>query len=106
MLPTDEAAPREEIWQSYRAELVRFVAGRVNDATLADDIVHDVFLKALSQIESLQNAGKLRAWLFRITRNAIADYYRARRPTEQLPEDLRAEFPLRRRGPSRSWRSA
>lgn len=80
-----------QLWQGYRAELVRFVTRRVNDATLADDIVHDVLVKALSQLGTLDNLAKLRAWLFRITRNAIVDHYRARRPTEELPDDLRAE---------------
>jgi RNA polymerase sigma-70 factor (ECF subfamily) len=92
-LPLGEATP-PQIWQSYRAELVRFVAGRVNDATIADDIVHDVLLKAFSQLGTLENRAQLRAWLFRITRNAIVDHYRARRPTEQLPDELRAEFPV------------
>lgn len=80
VLPVGETAP-PQIWQSNRTELVRFVAGRVNDATLADDIVHDVLLRALSQIGTLENPAKLRAWLFRITRHAIIDHYRARRPS-------------------------
>jgi RNA polymerase sigma-70 factor (ECF subfamily) len=88
----DEAAP-PEVWQSYRAELVRFVARRVNDATLADDIVHDVFVKALSQIGKLEDSARLRAWLFGITRNAIADHYRARRPTEQPGGQLGGDGP-------------
>lgn len=74
-------------WQAYRAELVRFATKRVGDAAVADDIVHDVLLKALTQLGGLEEPGKLRAWLYRIARNAIVDYYRTRRPSEPLPED-------------------
>ncbi len=85
------AATATQTWQSYRAELVRFVLARVSDAAAADDIVHDVLLKALSHLETLEDPARLRAWLYRITRNAIVDHYRARRPSEPLPEDLKAE---------------
>jgi RNA polymerase sigma-70 factor, ECF subfamily len=92
-MPSPADAAHEQTWLSYRAELVRFVTGRVGDEALADDIVHDVLLKALSQLESLADPTKLRAWLYRITRNTIVDYYRARRPSEPLPEDLQADSP-------------
>lgn len=92
VLPLGEVPP-SQLWQGYRAELVRFVNRRVNDPTAADDIVHDVLVKALSQLATLDDRAKLRAWLFRITRNAIVDHYRARRPTEQLPDEPRAELP-------------
>jgi RNA polymerase sigma-70 factor, ECF subfamily len=82
-----------QTWQAHRAELVRFVTARVSDAAVADDIVHDVLLKALSQLETLNDPAKLRAWLYRITRNAIVDHYRTRRPSEPLPKDLQAEPP-------------
>ena len=87
------AEPAAQAWQSYRAELVRFVLARVRDPAAADDIVHDTLLKALAQIGTLEDPAKLRAWLYRITRNAIVDHYRARRPAEPLPEDLEAESP-------------
>ena len=92
-MPSLAAASPEQTWQSHRAELFRFVLGRVRDEALADDIVHDVLLKALSQIDTLEDPARLRAWLYRITRNAIVDHYRARRPSEPLPEDLELEAP-------------
>jgi RNA polymerase sigma-70 factor, ECF subfamily len=91
-MPRADGTPAET-WQAHRAELVRFVSTRVNDGAAADDIVHDVLLKALAQLEALKDPAKLRAWLYRITRNAIVDYYRARRPAEPLPEDMTAESP-------------
>ncbi len=76
------------IWQAYRAELFRFVLKRVRDDMLAEDIVHDVFIKAHTHWHDLKDPGKLRPWLYRITRNALVDHYRSHRPTEPVPEDL------------------
>ena len=89
-LPVDVAP---QTWESYRAELVRFVGSRVSDGAAADDIVHDVLLKALSQIDTLEDPGRLRGWLYRITRNAVVDHYRHRRPSEPLPPDFETESP-------------
>lgn len=85
------AAIEAGIWRAYRAELYRFVHGRVRDEMLAEDIVHDVFVKAHAHGRDLKDPGKLRPWLYRITRNTLVDHYRARRPTEPVPEDLVGE---------------
>ena len=59
---------------------------------MAEDIVHDVILKAYSRREDLKKTpGKLRPWLYQITRNVLVDYYRSQRPSEPLPEDLIGE---------------
>ena len=75
-------------WQDYRAALVRFVRSRVSDAETAEDIVHDVLVKAYARRDTLRSEEKLDAWLFQMTRNAIVDHYRAKRPSEEVPEDL------------------
>ena len=38
------------------------------------------------RISSLKDDKKLESWLYQITRNAITDYYRNRRVSEELPE--------------------
>ena len=75
-------------WQDYRATLVRFVRSRVSDAEAAEDIVHDVLVKAYARRDSLRSEEKVEAWLFQMTRNAVVDHYRARRPAEAVPDDL------------------
>jgi RNA polymerase sigma-70 factor (ECF subfamily) len=82
---------RSVSWERYRAELNAFVLRRVGNSADAEDIVQDVLVRALAHRDSLRNHAKLRSWLFQITRNAIVDHYRTRRPTEPLPPDLRAE---------------
>jgi len=64
--------PEEQVaWRAYRLELHRFVRARVEDEAAAEDLVHDVLLRAYSQRDTLRDAGQLRPWLYRITRNAL-----------------------------------
>lgn len=79
---------RDQAWQEHRAELYRFVLKRVRDEALAEDIVHDVLLKAFTRQETLRDPRKLRPWLYHITRNAIIDHYRSRKPLEPMPDEL------------------
>lgn len=83
-------------WERLRAELVRFVGARVRDAAVADDIVHDVLVRAIDHLAGPSPPVHLEAWLYRVTRNAIVDHYRARRP-ESLGEDY--EQPADEEGP-------
>jgi RNA polymerase sigma-70 factor (ECF subfamily) len=78
----------EQIWQEYHHKLHGFIQSRVSDASLADDILQDVFARIHSRIESLRDSRKIQSWIYQITRNAIIDYYRARKITEELPESL------------------
>lgn len=64
-------------WGELRARLGRFVGRRVGNPADAEDVVQDVFVRMQRNIDALSSADRLDAWAFRITRNAIADYYRA-----------------------------
>lgn len=56
-----------------------------------DDLVQDVFLKALPRVRDLRDVRRFGPWLAAITRNCANDYYRQNRGedsvTESLPED-------------------
>ncbi len=80
-------------WQAYRHELLGFIRRRVADASIAEDLVHEVLLKAYQHRQELADSRRLRAWLYQITRNTIVDYYRRYRPEEALPADIVSESP-------------
>ena len=67
----------ESRWRELRARLGGFVGRRIGNPADAEDVVQDVFVRMQRNIESLSSTDRLDAWAFRITRNAIADYYRA-----------------------------
>ena len=80
-------------WKQHAAELRSWLRRRLPQPQDVDDMMQDLFIKALrhgSQFCSLQNA---RAWLFEVARNALADRLKRKRETVELPDDLPAAAP-------------
>ena len=77
----------------YRANaqaVYRYIAFRVNDTRLAEDLAGDVFIRALKGIGSYQDQGKpFIAWLYRIAHARVVDHYRQqdRRPASTSLDD-------------------
>jgi RNA polymerase sigma-70 factor, ECF subfamily len=63
-------------WNNIQNELKGFVFKRVKDKALAEDIVHDVFLKVQDKIHQVKEPEKVFGWIYQITRNTITDHYR------------------------------
>lgn len=82
-------------WKEHEARLRGYIAKRVSDRDDVDDILQDVYLKAHASLGTVKSPGRLTAWLFRIAANAVVDHYRARKPGDELPEDLAAPVPER-----------
>jgi RNA polymerase sigma-70 factor (ECF subfamily) len=81
----------EEIWQKLAGGLRGYIRGRVDDHATAEDILQDVFLRIHQKLPTLRASERLEAWVWRITRNAITDYYRRHIDTLPVPETLPAE---------------
>ncbi len=81
----------ETIWHEFAEPLRGFIRKRVANEHDAEDILQQVFVKIQTRLDSLRETEKLQGWLYRIARNAIVDHYRARRPSEPLPESLADE---------------
>ena len=71
------ARTSEQLWHDVHDRLTAFVARRVDDPADVADLVQTVFLRAHQHVASVADEERLLPWLFQITRNAIADYYRA-----------------------------
>ncbi len=83
--------PNEAAWQEFRRKLYRFVQRRVSSPEQAEDIVHDVLVRAYAQKDSLRNTSRWEAWLYQIARNVIVDHYRSSHSMEEVPESLHCE---------------
>lgn len=77
-------------WQTHAPELRHWMRRRLRNPLEADDLLQDVFLKALRQGERFCSVHNARAWLFEVARNLLADRLRVTRETIELPEDLPA----------------
>jgi RNA polymerase sigma-70 factor (ECF subfamily) len=71
-------------------------------ASDVDDLLQDVFLRALPRLRDLRDVARFGPWIAAITRNRANDYYRQTRAvaavTERLPED-EAELPASNTAP-------
>lgn len=63
-------------WSFFQNELQGFVFKRVKDKALAEDIVHDVFLKVQDKMSQLKESEKITSWIYQITKNTIIDHFR------------------------------
>jgi len=77
-------------------ELYKMFASMVHGVVLArvprddvQDIVQDVFLAAYKNLNSLKDDSLFGAWLAKIARNRAAEWYRTRKPTDELDESVR-----------------
>ena len=75
-------------WRKHEAELKAYLAHRLKDAHLADDLLQDVFVKAMRQGARFCGLSSARAWLFEVARNTLADHFRLRKEQVELPDDL------------------
>lgn len=71
-------------WQAHEGELHGFLRRRLADPTAADDVLQDVFLKAMRAGQSFCTLDDPRAWLFQVARNALVDRLRATHESEPL----------------------
>jgi RNA polymerase sigma-70 factor (ECF subfamily) len=75
-------------WRAHEHEIRNYLQHRVSDRHLAEDLLQEVFVKAMrhgSQFCDLENP---RAWLYQVARNALIDYRRLHRETIELPDDI------------------
>ena len=79
-------------WHQHEAELRGWLRHRLRNTVDAEDLLQDVFLKAMRQGERFCAITNARAWLYEVARNALADRLRLARNTVELPEDIRADL--------------
>jgi RNA polymerase sigma-70 factor (ECF subfamily) len=78
-------------WDELHTNIRAFVTRRVRQPADADDIVQQVFLRVHQALPTLREADKLHAWMYQVTRRAIADYYRAPAQRREVPAGLAAD---------------
>lgn len=81
-------------WQAHEGELRSYLRHRAADADTADDVLQDVFVKAMRQGQGFCALDNPRAWLFQVARNALVDRARTAHPHEVFSDELAERTPL------------
>ncbi len=75
------------LYDHYMPKIYRFILLKVSDRDDAEDLTHEVFLKAWQNIGSYVPMGlPFSSWVYRIARNHVIDFYRTRKPTINIDE--------------------
>lgn len=77
-----------ESWTNHEAELRGFLARQMSDARLAEDLLQDVFVKAIAAGAGFCNLENPRAWLFKVARNQVIDHFRRKKQHIELDDDI------------------
>src|SRR5215216_3995059 len=75
------------LFERYHLPLFDFLSRMTGDRTAAEDLVQDIFVRILKYRATYRDGGSFETWLFRIARNARADYFRQRAPIEPIDDE-------------------
>jgi RNA polymerase sigma-70 factor, ECF subfamily len=75
--PAAEPGRFEEIYDEHVVPIYRFIYARVGNRPDAEDLTAQVFMRAVEQLDTTREGGQIVSWLYRVSQNAIADYWRA-----------------------------
>lgn len=97
-LPEKAGNPVAQLFLDRRQAFLNFVRSSVHDLDDAEEILQRASLKIISGADGLRDAESAEAWIYRILRNEIADYFRrravqSRRITDVSPEFLSESLP-------------
>jgi RNA polymerase sigma-70 factor (ECF subfamily) len=78
-------------WQNHKIQLKSYIEMKMDDSSLVEDILQEVYIKANENLQQLKVQGSLKSWLYRITHNVIMDYYRQHKSYDELPDSIEQE---------------
>ncbi len=77
-----------QIHDIYYGPIFRYIAFRIGDQTVAEDLTSEVFVRLLSAIRDRTAPDKtLRGWLYRVAYFVVSDYYRTKYRHEEVSLD-------------------
>jgi RNA polymerase sigma-70 factor (ECF subfamily) len=82
-----ESPVAEAVWSDLHERLRAFVARRVPDRVVTDDLAQEILLRLYTHMGRLRERERLDAWAYQVARNVIADYWRERAARRELPFD-------------------
>lgn len=77
----------EEIYQTYFADVYRYILALSRDAHTAEEVTQETFFRALASIDQFRGDCQLRVWLCQIARNQYLSLCRERKHRAELEQE-------------------
>lgn len=77
----------QTLYTDFSIKLRSYILHKVNDKDLAEDILHDTFIKIDTCCKQGRNCDSPKSYLFQVANNTIADHYRKSKKTVTIPQD-------------------
>lgn len=92
--PADKPSPEViTVLAANHKQFLAFLTKRVGDATTAEDILQDAFVKGMSKAGGIKDDEAIVAWFYRVLRNAVVDHWRHRAAGNRAVEAVARELP-------------
>ena len=82
-----------ELYELLVTIMYRYIYFRVGDDRVAEDLTHDVFVKAYRNIKQFKK-GSVIAWFYTIGKNTVIDHYRKNGVKQRVMNELRQDTKL------------
>jgi RNA polymerase sigma-70 factor (ECF subfamily) len=80
----------QELVRKYAQDVLGLCIAHTKNFHDSEDIMQDVFIKAISKLDTLRDTSRARAWLMQIARRKCIDYHRSRPETLPISEEIEA----------------
>lgn len=74
-----------KIYKEYHSRLFRISYSITRDVQLAEDVVHETFIKAINKIDTIEDNRKIGSWLSTIATRTAIDFVRMERSKKGIP---------------------
>ena len=78
----------EKLYDTFADPIYRFLCWHTGDSLLAEDLTSEVFIRAWKHREKLKD-NESKAWLYRVAKNLVTDYFRRKHETIDDEMDTR-----------------
>lgn len=96
--PADGPAAFLDLYRRHRADLLAFLVRYLRDATLAEDVLQETFVRVHANLDAAPPCS-FRAWVHRVARNVATDALRREGKQERLATSPAAPAPAEAPGP-------
>jgi RNA polymerase sigma-70 factor (ECF subfamily) len=77
----------QTLYTGFSTKLRSYILHKVNDKHLAEDILHDTFIKIETCCKQDRSCDSPKSYLFQVADNTIADHYRKAKKNVTIPKD-------------------